>query len=220
MIKKALSDFSPDSTLILLLVFLLGMAGCAATKVTGIWKDPAYQGGSPKNVLIIGVSKPPTVRKVFESEFAKRFKARGVSAVESFRLLPTDDLEGNEARELIVAKITELGIDAVFMVQSAGTRKVAEYMPGVAIYSAPFGSYGAWGSYYSMGAAYPAPATSPGSTHERKYISMESHLYDVKTGKLIWSALTETYITGSPTEEIIPYISIITNKLVSARLLP
>jgi len=72
--------------LALLPALLVGLSGCTTLQVKEIWKDEAFQ-GHPKSVLVVAVMKNLTVQRMFESEFAKRLKGRGINAVESFRVL-------------------------------------------------------------------------------------------------------------------------------------
>jgi hypothetical protein len=201
----------------------LTMTGCAATQVKQVWKDEAFQGGRLDNVLVISILKNNTARRAFESEFVKYFRYRGIIAVESFRVLSTDTLEGNEARDAIVQKIKELGIDAVLMTKVVGSRTAEETIPGMTItagYGLPYGSYGAWGAYAGVAYSFPGPTqpTTQGYSHVDKFLVIETQLFDVKTEKLIWAAQSETRISGSPQEEIKPYISIIAKRLFRDKL--
>jgi hypothetical protein len=201
----------------------LAVTGCAATQVKQVWKDEAFQGGRLDNVLVIGVLKNNTARMEFESEFVKYFRYRGISAVESFRVLPTDELEGDEARDAIVQKIKELGINGVLMTKVVGSRTKEETIPGMNItagYGLPFGSYGAWGAYAGVAYSFPGPTqpTTQGYSHVDKFLVIETQLFDVKTEKLIWAAQSETRISGSPQSEIKPYISIIAERLFRDKL--
>ena len=201
----------------------VAVTGCAATQVKQVWKDETFQGGRLDNVLVIGILKNNTARRTFESEFVKYFRYRGITAAESFRVLPTDALEGDETRDAIVQKIKELGINAVLLTKVVGNRTAEEIIPGMTIttgYGLPYGSYGAWGSYTSVAYSFPGPSapTTQGYSHVQKFLVIETHLFDVRTGKLIWSAQSETRITDSPQEEIKPYVSVIADRLFREKL--
>ncbi len=204
-------------------VYFLIVTGCAATQVKQVWKDEELRGGQLGNVLVIGVLKNNTARRAFESEFVKYFRSRQISAVESFRVLPTEALEGNEARDAIVQKIKELEIDAVLLTRVVGSRTAEETIPGMTItagYGLPYGSYGAWGTYAGVGYAFPGPSepTTQGYSHVEKFLILETQLFDVKAEKLIWAAQTETRVSGSPQAEIRPYVSIIADRLSRDKL--
>lgn len=206
----------------ILLCVLLVSIGCASMQVKQVWIDETYQGGQPKNVLVIAVMKQPTTRRMMESEFVKHFKKKGIGAVESFRALTTDTLEGDAARDGIVAAVKERGIDAVLTVRSAGSRIEERNIPGMTITTGvgmPYGSYGAWGGYTTVMASFPEPSapTTQGYSAEQKFLSLETQLYDVRTEKLIWSALSEMRISGPPQEEIKDFVSLMSRELFRAK---
>ncbi|HET7318283.1 MAG TPA: hypothetical protein VFK23_04005 [Nitrospirota bacterium] len=206
----------------ILLCVLLVSIGCASMQVKQVWIDETYQGGQPKNVLIIAVMRQPTTRRMMESEFVKHFKMKGIGAVESFRALTTDTLEGDAARDGIVAAVKDRGIDAVLTVRSAGSRIEERNIPGMTITTGvgmPYGSYGAWGGYTTVMASFPEPSspTTQGYSAEQKFLSLETQLYDVRTEKLIWSALSEMRISGPPQEEIKDFVSLMSRELFRAK---
>jgi hypothetical protein len=207
---------------VLALAFLIVLSGCAATKIKEVFQDDAYQ-GHPKNVLVVAVASNITVRRTIESGFAKQLKNRGAGATESFRVLPEGtELSGDAGRDAIVAIIKERGIDAVLLTRVTGRRSDVRDIPGMTIttgFGYPYGSYGAWGGYsavvYSSG---PTSPTTQGYSHETKFLDIETHLFDTAAEKLIWAARTETRLSGTPQEEIKPYIDIITRELFQTNL--
>ena len=206
----------------LLLSVLLAILGCAATKVQQVWIDETYLAGRPKNVLVIAALNQPTARRMMESEFAKRLKKGGVSATESFRVIDSDEIESSEARKAVVAKIRELGTDAVLLTRVAGIRKSTETIPGMTItagYGFPYGVGGS-SAYASVGYTFPGPSapTTQGYSKEREFLALETQLFDVRTEKLIWAVRTETRLTGPPQEEIAPYVSLVARKLFDDRI--
>ena len=206
----------------ILLCVLLVCIGCAATQVKQYSIDETYQGGKPKNVLVIAVVRQPTTRRMMESEFVKQFKKKGIGAVESFRALTTDTLAGDAAREGIVAAVKEQGIDAVLTIRSAGGRTEERNIPGMTITTGvgmPYASSGAWGASTTVMASFPEPSapTTQGYSAEEKFLFLETQLYDVRTEKLIWSALSETRISGPPQEEINAFVSLMSKELFKAK---
>jgi len=198
----------------MLLICSLMTAGCAATRVTRVWEDESYQGGRLNNVLIIVFVTDPTARRMFESEFAKQFKRRGIDAIESFRDPEMDKLEGNESRSVIMTKIHEQRIAAVLMTRVVAVRREEDTIPGMTI-SAGFGTVG-------MGYAFTGPSapTTQGYSHEDKFLGLETNLYHEGTEKLLWSVRSETRISASAMEEIKPYVAIISRQLFETNLFP
>ncbi len=202
------------------LLLLASLSGCAATQVQQVWRDDSYHGAKPQKLLVIAMVSNQTVRRTIESGFAKRFRDRGMSATESFRVIENNEIGSNEAREAVIAKIRELGIEALVLTQVAGVRKAEETIPGMTItrgVGLPTGSYGAWGGYTAVVASFPGPTapTTQGYAHERKFLALETRVFDVRTEDLIWAVRTETRLNGAPQEEIDPYVTLVVRKLFS-----
>ena len=54
------------------------------------WQAPASAAGPFKRLLVVGVTKEATVRRIFEDEFVRQLRARGTDAVASYTLIPED----------------------------------------------------------------------------------------------------------------------------------
>jgi len=58
-------------------------------------------------MAVIGVSKKPVIRNLFEDECVRELRARGTDAVASYTFLPFDQLAN---KETVQSKIRELGL--------------------------------------------------------------------------------------------------------------
>ena len=175
------------NTLIFIGLFL--STSCSSTKLTSVWKDRTYRGGILENVMVVGVSDELPLRKRFEYEFVREFKRYGVKAVSSAEVIPQDK-ELN--RETIEAEVKKRGIGAVFVTHLAGTGERAVYPD-----SPIFGYRGRFDVDYPAVQDY---VHGPGYHTKRKFVKLESNIYDIKTGKLIWSVKSETFDPKSATE--------------------
>jgi hypothetical protein len=190
------------------------MSSCASTKLAAVWKDESYT-EKVNNVLVIGISKKTTVKRFFEDEFVKRFKARGINAVPSYSVFPE---EGKMGKGEIEAKARELGLDAVLLTRMIDKKTLETYIPGQ-VYVAPGRSYdryydhyrrGGYYGYYGRGYDY---IYTPGYTIEEKVVYMETNIYLTEGDKLIWSALSETFIEGAPYDLIKSFIDLLMKDL-------
>jgi len=191
-------------------IIALFIAGCATTRLTSAWKDPAYQ-GRPRRILVIGVAKKPANKRLFEDEFVRQLKANGTEAIASYTVMP-DSQQGDNA--VIAAKIQEQGIDAVLISRLTSKKTVDTYVPGTNTYSPAY--YGNWRDYYGYGlqAVY-----TQGYMAEDEYALMETNLYDAGNNKLIWSALSETEIQNSDQAQIKSYIGVMVKAMIDKKLL-
>jgi hypothetical protein len=205
------------NTLILLLPAVsLVVSGCASTQVKQVWQDESYPPGKLKNVLVLAAAGNPTVQREIESQFAKRFRERGIKVTEGFRVLPVDQLPAHDARGVVVAKMRELGVDSLLLIQRDSGRNEKEYIPGMTIQTG-FGYYG--GAAVIASSAPTAPSTQ-GYSHTREFFGMRTLLFDTGTEKVVFFMRTETRVDGPLQEQIKPYVSLVSRKLFSEKLFP
>jgi hypothetical protein len=192
------------------------MTGCAATRVQQVWKDENYQEGRLAGVFIVAMVYNPTARMMFESEFAKQFKSRGIKATESFRSIEMETLKGSGIQDVVIAKMKESGSDALLISRVIDVSTNEQIIPGMTIQR----GYGMWGTY--AGASYsftePSAPTTQSYSHERTSLGLETSLFSAKTEKLLWAARSETRVEKSPLEEIKPYVSLIGGKLLGEKM--
>jgi hypothetical protein len=186
---------------------LLLVASCSTTTMSAVWKDPDYQGGRLKKVLVVGVARNDLIRRIFEDEFAARLKAHGTDAYPSYRLIPSTAML---AEDTVNAKIENLGMDAVLVTRFVNTKKETVYTPGTTYYSP------GWYNWYSAGYGY---VTSPGYYSEYEVIRLSTNIYDTETGKIIWSGLSDTVTGGAAQTEITGLIDVITKSLTKDGLI-
>jgi hypothetical protein len=153
---------------------------------------------------------------MFEGEFAKYLKNHGINAVESFRDLDIESLNGNALRDAILAKMREKDSDAVLLTRVVDHRTKENIIPGMTITSGI-----GWGGA-SAAAVYSFPGPSAPTTqsysHEETFLGLVTNLFDARTEKLLWSIQTETRISGTPQEEVKPYVALVTKKLFNTKL--
>ena len=186
------------------------ITACASTQVTSVWKDPSY-GGHPKRVMVIGVSKSPINRRLFEEELVRQFKARGTDAIASYTVLP--DAKQND-QDVIAKKVAEQHADTVLITRLVSKKTVQTYVPGTVYY--PPAYYGTWRDYYGYG--YQAIYT-PGYVTEDEYALIETNLYAASNDKLIWAATSETGMRGSDMRMIKDYIAVMIKTMADQGLL-
>ncbi len=171
------------------------LASCAPTKLTGVWKDKAYTGGSLKSVMVVGVVKNPRNRRLFEQFFAEQFKNNGVEASSS----SDDILLGKELNKDTIKSLAEkLGADAVLVTHLKAVEEKEEYIPPV--YTNIPDPHN-----QNLGRAYPRVygyVHEPGYYVTHKLVRLENNLYETKTEKLIWSSSSETINPASANETI------------------
>jgi hypothetical protein len=168
------------ATLVLLAVLL---NGCASTSLVNQWKSSDYSGGPMRKVMIVGVSKQPSVRRVFEDEFASKLKAAGVEAVPSYTQVAED---GQADPAVLEQAVKKLGVDGVLVTRLVKRDKETQVSGGSYGPVAPMGFHGwyssAWMGYYE-----------PATVYEYDVVTLETSVYSPQQSKLVWSGTTETF---------------------------
>jgi len=190
--------------------------GCAATEVTSVWKDPAYQGRAQK-ILVYTVLKNQMQRRIFEDEFVAHLKYRGVNAVPGYTVVPGAELA---KIEVLQEKLKSQGFDALLLTQVTGTKTELVQVPGTVNYQpmyqpAPY--YRSYPGYYNAG--YNAMYT-PSYTVEDFYVMTETSLFDVVSEKLIWSAAAATRIGGKDQKMIKDYVAMMMDAIRKDKVVP
>ena len=158
----------------------LTLVACTTTQKTSEWRDPAYAGQKFNNVLVIGVAKEATVRRMFESNLVDGLTEKQLAAAPSYSIM---DHQEKISEETVEAAIIGKHFDAVLVTHLVGVEQKEVYRPPT--YSAGIGYYG----YYS---AAHARVYEPGYYDRYKVVKLETTLYDVKTKKPVWSMQSDT----------------------------
>lgn len=201
-----------------IMVLLAALTGCSpALQVKQVWKDESYHSGRPKKVLVMCDMSVPTMKRAFENEFVKVMRHQGMEAVESFRIVPDGVPNDSKERDAMVALIREQGFDALLYTRTMTGRSEVRDIPGMTIVSG-FGSPYGGGVGVAATIGGPSQPTTQGYSHEQKYLTIETLLFDVRTEKRLWAAQSELRLEGSPEKHVTPYVAMMTDKLAEAKL--
>lgn len=163
----------------------LMLAACASTSLTNVRIDPAYSGGKLSKIMVVGVSENDNKRRSFEDDFAAALDKHKVMAKPSYTLIPAAMEKSPKA---VLAQANGAGMQAVLVTHYKGTKKTQQYVqPSAPFYGGYFGRY--YGPVYSY-------VHQPGYYRTVKFVMLESKLYSLPAGKLIWSADSDTFEPG------------------------
>ena len=182
---------------------------CAGTKLTHTWVDETYHGKPVSNILVIAVTHKEDNRQSFEDKFVAQLKVSGVEAVSSSNVIPIPaDLELK--KEDILKAVKKFNNDAVIITHLVGVEEKESYTPVERNQGDYFGHYG-WAYGYTH---------EPGYYRTHTLVRLATHLYDVKTEKLIWSTESESLDPGSTNQIIDDVIEVLIKDLQKNKLLP
>ena len=177
-IRRALSPLRLGAGLGLALL----LSGCSPnTEVMDSWKDPGLTPQRYNKVLGVFIAQDPSMRRAAEDELAK--KVGNVTPAYTV-ISNTEVADKNTARQVIETK----GFDGVVIMRPVKVDKETTYVPG-STYVVPAG-YGSMYGYWGTGWGY---AYDPGYVREDQVVMVETNVYRVKDGKLVWASRTKTY---------------------------
>jgi len=176
----------------LLLIGVLLLAGCSSTQLVTSWRDDSYPQGQLKKPMVVAMAKKQIVRARLEDEFVGKLKAMGVDAAQSYKFAQGENLPDVN---VIRATLAESDRDSVLLVRLIDVKEGTAYVPGMtSIQPLDSPNYNNFGSYY--GSNY-ATYSTPGYTYEYTLYTLEMNLFEAKSEKLLWTAVTETEILST-----------------------
>jgi hypothetical protein len=200
---------------------LAGLVGCSTTTIVGSWRDPAYT-GSVHKILVIGVTDKDLVKRMFEDRFVSQLQGRGVQGVASYTVLPASK---KLPREDVEAKARDLGVDKVLVVAITGRRREEAVSPGWVSgqggVGSPYGyDPGRYGWYNDYSQRYDIVYQPPTVT-SYEVMTVESKLFDMESGKLVWATQSEVTAFEDTTETYVnDFIAAALKNLAKERLIP
>ena len=177
----------PSAVLLLAAAALL--SGCASTRLTNAWKDPAFQGPAFTKVMVMGVSNEAGTRRTFEDVFSASLKAAGVIAVPSYTLIPED---GEVGRERLKEAVRQAGAQGVLVTRIVRVDRRTQFSPGYVTAVPAVGFYRDFYGFYSSAWTFHTPP----QVQQFDVVTLETNLWDMHTGTLVWSGTTETFAPG------------------------
>jgi hypothetical protein len=196
------------SLLALFAVPVLFTACGSSTKVVSSWRDPetTIQQGHYKKMLCIALVKDETNRRVAEDKLATLLPGK---AVESYRYLGTlPDSVDSQAME---ARLRNDGIDGIVIMRLAKQEKEVSFVPGSypMHYASPWGYYGYAMPYYA----------DPGYVRTDNYYFIETNLYDMAKGKLVWTGITSSWEPSSVSSTVEEVVNAVVRKMRDEKFL-
>jgi hypothetical protein len=155
-----------------------------SAKLQTTWAAPdvgpiSYAG---KKVAAVAITADMDVRMSAEEAMAREITARGPQGIAAYRAIPKELLADKEKAQQWFAKTGVAGVVAIRVVDVATTKEYSSVIVGAAYYQSFY-------SYYDYGMATLIPIGNP---RERRTYAIETLLYDIASGKLIWAGVSET----------------------------
>jgi len=205
----------------LMILFASLLISCSpSTRITGSWLDPQAKGkpNSGKSIFITSLSRNIEVRTVLEDALAKAAEERGIHAFKSTSYFTPDFYHQTTTAAMLIAKIKSTRAGSVLTVALIDKESETRFEPGRSLYS-PFSRYQWYGGFYSYYNYWQRAFYDPGYYVTDKTYFLETNLYNIESGKLIWSAQSETVNPGTAESFSRSYPEILIKRMLSDGLL-
>jgi hypothetical protein len=185
-------------------LFALFIAGCATTHLDSQWSSPDFVNNKiTGKLLVVGVSRDDTVRRLYEDEMTAQLASRGLTTVRSYELIPGPLVLGGNTALLKAARDAGANtiLSSVVVAREHVDRVISDPMPRYGM------NFDGWYGYY-----WPYAYVRTEIRSFDRY-TVGTSLTDVATGKIMWSARTQTENVDHVDREIKAFATVIINAL-------
>ena len=192
-------------------VVMMILSSCSTLKMKS-WSDPSVGERPIGKVMVLAVVDSPTTCRLFEGYFVEKLTERGIDASSCHVVLQPD---GEISEELLEEQLKADGYDSIIITRLMSEDSHSQVVQAGYSSSPAFPSY--YGSYHGFySASVISPVTYVDSVME--YL-LETTLYDVKSGKMIWGGMKSVYDTSSESSNIKKVVKAVVSELNKKKLL-
>lgn len=202
---------------IIIILAAFALQGCMSTKFSASWKGPDFEAKSYDLLLVWALSDNVANRATVEDELTHYLNLKGVNTHSGSDILPYDRTIIPKDQAVIKAKLLEKGYDAVLTIGLKDIKEETHYVQGTGYYN-PM-SYGYYGSFYGYSSYMYGNVYQPGYYSSTEMIYLETNLWDVNTGKLVWSGQSKSTGQGTVDKTANAYARAVTTELISKGIL-
>jgi hypothetical protein len=152
------------------------LAACSATRLKTSWRDPRVTEIRFRKIVVFVVAKDEALRRSGEHELCERITT--APCVPAFAVVPDDEVADTAK---VKGRVTDAGFDGAVVLRLVGRRVQQTYVP-------PTPAPTMWGFY---GTAWPM-AYDPGYVRQDDLVDVETCIYSVQEGRLLWAGTTES----------------------------
>ena len=190
------------------LIYSIVLSSCANTKFTKQWVDEDFNEEPYDDILVLVVADKMGNRQDAENYIVKKLGESGVNAMQSYDILPkTKTIDA----DTVDKAIDGLQLDAVIVMYATGITEEEYFIPTrrFGVYSGYGYGHAHYGSFYNY---YPHAVNYvyiPGYDNTHYVVALESSLFDLDTGKMVWSGQSNTFAPES-VDDVIHNITVLT----------
>jgi hypothetical protein len=193
-------------------VLAAGLVACASTTLDGSWTRPEIVGKRLTDpVLVVGIARDETVRRLYEDTMVERLGALGVNATTSHSLVP--GALGREAPDRLAEAARKSGARHMLSTAVIGHDVEVSMTHDPMMYGAGWAGYRGWYGHY-WGFAYPV------RTDVRTYnvYVAQTSLTEVASDRIDWTARTRTTEPSDIAAEVVAFVDVIIGAMAKSGL--
>lgn len=186
-------------------ILLVALCTGCTTELEGSWTSTRFDRPKFTSFVVMGVSRETTLRRVAEDAFVTQLAPRGIRAVPSYKIFPSDPEQ--LPREQVEQAVKQQAVQGAIVARVTKVEKETRsggggyYSPGDGFYSR---YQRGWSGSYIRG----------GTTYQCDVVTVEVQLYDVTTGDLVWSGVTRTFDTSNLESSTTYWAKVVIQELV------
>jgi hypothetical protein len=208
------------ASLISLLAVSVLLTACQSTSIQSAWFDPNFKGGPMKKIDVVAAGTNLSNRRVFEDIFAQKLRDAGVDGVAGWTVISD---EARAAQAPFTEAVTRTGAQGLLVVRLLGVDTRTQVTTTMVPTTGPmWGGPGwgpGWGGGWGGGGMF-GPAMVPVSEVSQYDLAIvETTLYEVATGRVVWSANTQTLNPSSVQREAPGFADVIIGQLKARGLI-
>ena len=183
------------------------LSGCASSSsLVDVWNDDSFKSPPLSKVFVVAVRKDPVKRRIWEDAFAAKLSKHGVVATVSYSQFPDSLPDTNQITNTVQIN----RYDGILVVRRLPTITTKQNVPGYTSIEMNPGYVSYWERYWT----YYREVNHPSYIDSQK---VAINAIDVSTtgnsGRLIWSATSQTPDPASVTDVQIGVVDLVISQL-------
>jgi hypothetical protein len=199
-----------------LLLATLVLAGCQTTALQSAWYDPTFTGGPMARITVVAAGLNPANRRLAEDIFSQRLRALRVHAAPGWAVVSD---EARNAAEPFTEALRASGAEGVLVIRVLGVDTRTQVNTMMVTTTTPVWGGPMWGPGWGSTSVWATTTVPVTQVSQYALVMVETSLYEVATGRLVWSGITQTLNPSDFQRDVGGFADVIIGQLAARGLL-
>lgn len=204
------------ATTVSLLLGTLVLAGCQTTSLQSAWFDPSFSGEPMHRIAVVAVGVNVANRRMAEDVFAQRLRNLGVNGAAGWTFIPDG---ARDAAEPFTEAVRASGAEGLLIVRMLGVDTRTQVNTMMVTTTTPVWGGPMWGPGWGSTSVWATTTVPVTQVSQYNLVMVETSFYEVATGRLVWSGITQTLNPSDFQREVGGLADVIIGQLRQRRLL-